>query len=189
MRLRTLLSALTLAAAIAACGDDDPRLDPTIENRVDTVTLGAIRSTSVTTPSAYNISSTQALRIDMLEFPSDVDFAYDIDPVQGPAFYPAEMVGLRAPSPTNPGMMPMDVSFDSIVIAKSNGYIRDQILPIDSGDVFLARSLVRCSSLGVPEYAKLEVLQVDSVAHTVTFRILANNNCGYRGLEPGLPSD
>jgi hypothetical protein len=31
------------------------------------------------------------------------------------------------------------------------------------------------------------VLAVDDVARTVTFRILTDDNCGFKGLEPGLP--
>ncbi len=34
---------------------------------------------------------------------------------------------------------------------------------------------------------KLEVLGFTPVARSVTFRILVNNNCGYRGLELGIP--
>jgi hypothetical protein len=36
-------------------------------------------------------------------------------------------------------------------------------------------------------YAKLQVLAVDSAARRLDFQILDNQNCGYRGLEPGLP--
>ena len=43
------------------------------------------------------------------------------------------------------------------------------------------------SSLGVPQYAKLEILSVNDVARTITFQALANNNCGYRSLKPGIP--
>ena len=36
-------------------------------------------------------------------------------------------------------------------------------------------------------YGKIEILAIDPVARSVTFRYLVNNNCGYLGLEPGLP--
>ena len=39
----------------------------------------------------------------------------------------------------------------------------------------------------MPQYGKLEVLQIDTVAHTITFQHLVDQNCGYRGLEPGIP--
>jgi hypothetical protein len=41
----------------------------------------------------------------------------------------------------------------------------------------------------VPKYAKLEVLSFDEAARTVTFRILIDENCGFKGLEPGLPQN
>jgi hypothetical protein len=31
------------------------------------------------------------------------------------------------------------------------------------------------------------VLAVDDLARTVTFRILTDDNCGFKGLAPGLP--
>jgi hypothetical protein len=42
-------------------------------------------------------------------------------------------------------------------------------------------------SIGLPKYAKLEVLSFDDVTRIVTFRIITDDNCGFRGLEPGLP--
>ena len=51
------------------------------------------------------------------------------------------------------------------------------------GQRWFVRSLV--CTIGVPEYAKLEILSfADS---TVTFKVLANKNCGFKGLEPGIP--
>jgi hypothetical protein len=49
------------------------------------------------------------------------------------------------------------------------------------------RSRVTCT-IGVPKYAKLEIVGFDDVARTVSFRILIDDNCGFRGLEPGLPN-
>jgi hypothetical protein len=61
------------------------------------------------------------------------------------------------------------------------------VVPIAIGDRFVIRSRVTCS-LGVPKYAKLEIVNFDDVARTVSFRILIDDNCGFRGLEPGLPN-
>jgi hypothetical protein len=36
-------------------------------------------------------------------------------------------------------------------------------------------------------YAKLHVVAIDTTARRIDFVILNNVNCGYRGLEPGLP--
>jgi hypothetical protein len=36
-------------------------------------------------------------------------------------------------------------------------------------------------------YAKLHVLAIDRAARRLDFEILTDINCGYRGLEPGVP--
>jgi hypothetical protein len=40
----------------------------------------------------------------------------------------------------------------------------------------------------VPAYGKLEILSFDADNRTISFRVLANLNCGYKGLEPGIPT-
>jgi hypothetical protein len=184
MRLRTLL-AVAGAAAVVACSNTNLLPIASVANTVDTVTLGAIRSTPVGTPSAYSVALTNAIRTDIPGSPIP-DFIYDIDSVAGPALIPAEAAKMLPHSATNPGLRPKSVPFDSIKTADLNGYTTDSLVPVDSGNVLEVRSLISCAQ-GVPLYAKLQVLGIDSVAHTVTFQILVDGNCGYRGLQPGLP--
>ena len=186
MRHRTL-AFLAAAAFVAACNNSNLLPIASVENQVETVTLGALRSTSVETPSAFSVVGPGAVRTDLLTGPS-FDFLYDIDSVKGPAFYPAGVTGVLAKSSTNPGLKRMSVAFDSIKIADLNGYVTDSILPVDSGDVFLVRSLITCAQ-GVPQYGKLQVIGIDTAAHEVTFQVLVDNNCGYRGLQPGIPKN
>lgn len=187
MRIRTLLAAAVLAGLVAACGSEDFLAKPTDQNDTVRVTLGALLSTPVGTSSGYATrpNGSGPVRLDVS---TDLEFIYDIDSVLGPAFYPAEAKGLLVHSSTNPGLQRMAVPFDSLLQARSNGYTLDAPLAVDSGDVFLVRSRVRCN-IGVPIYSKLEVLGVDSVAHTVTFLIMVNMNCGYRDLDYGLPKN
>jgi hypothetical protein len=60
---------------------------------------------------------------------------------------------------------------------------------VDSGSVLILRSRIVCSGLGVPLYGKLEVLSFDDTPgnRRITFQALANQNCGYKSLLPGLP--
>ena len=60
---------------------------------------------------------------------------------------------------------------------------------VKPGDVLLARSRLVCTSLSVPQYGKLEITALDTVARTIRYRFLVNNNCGYTSLQPGLPRD
>jgi hypothetical protein len=185
MRFRTI-PLLALVAATVACGDDDLLADPAIENVVDTVTLGALRHTPIQTPSGFSVSLASPVFTTGSQL--SVDFLYDLDSTGAPVFIPAQVAELLPVSATNPGFKVSTVEFDSIRIASRNGYIVDQVIPIDTGDVFLVRSLIRCS-LGVPHYGKLRITEIDTTANTVTFLVLVNQNCGYRGLETGLPDN
>jgi hypothetical protein len=45
-----------------------------------------------------------------------------------------------------------------------------------------------CFTGPLPHYAKFHVLAVDPAERRVDLEILADANCGYIGLAPGLPS-
>ena len=47
--------------------------------------------------------------------------------------------------------------------------------------------MAACPTLGVPLYGKLEILSFQD--STVTFQVLANQNCGFKDLLPGLPAN
>ena len=69
------LSQLLALTALAACGGSDSLPDPTTENFVDTVTVGSLTDTPVTTASGFSVS-TGAVRTDL---DPGFDFAYDIE--------------------------------------------------------------------------------------------------------------
>jgi hypothetical protein len=183
--IRHLILMLPLAAA-AACSDANSLADPTESNVVDTVTIGSLEGTSTSTPSGFNIS-TGAVRTDQsVEF----EFAYNIrqlaDGTPQRVFLPRAALGLSSTT-ANPGLQQRTETFDQITTAQSNGYVTDSAVAVAVGDRFVVRSRVVCSSLGVPFYAKLEVLSFQD--STVTFRWLADLNCGYKDLLPGLPKN
>ena len=99
----------------------------------------------------------------------------------------ARCSGSIRPTPSIPGFQARTESFEAIKSAPSNGYISDSPVPIAPGERYVVRSRIVCS-IGVPKYAKLEIVSFDDVARTVSFRILIDDNCGFRGLEPGLPN-
>ena len=183
MRLRTLLLASVAAAIITACNDPYGLAQATEENALDTITLGALHFSPVSVPSAYSVTAGK-IRTDVS---SNYDFVYDIDSTLGPVLLPGQLTGVYFPSATNPGLQRTTTPFDSIKIAPSNGYKVDQPFAVDSGDLFIARSAIRCGN-GVPNYAKLQILGIDTLANTVTFQVRRDTNCGYRGLESGVPA-
>jgi hypothetical protein len=182
-RIRPLLKLLALAA-VAACGDDDSLPDPTRENVVDTVTVGSLTDTPVTTASGFAVSFRTAVRTDI---DAGFDFAYDI---QGPpetgrkVILPRAALGISSNGTAEPGVMRRDEAFDEIDTAPSNGYVTEEAVPVALGEVYIVRSRVVCD-IGVPVYAKIQIIGFED--NSLVLKRLSNVNCGYRGLELGLP--
>jgi hypothetical protein len=180
--IRRLFALLALTGA-AACGDDDNLPDPADSNGVDTVTVGSLTDTPITTPSGFAVLGGE-VRTD--ETP-DFDFAYDIQgtPDTGHSvMLPRAALGIPSSSGVEPGVMRVDQAFDDILVAPSNGYVTEEAVPVVVGERYVVRSRVICN-IGVPQYAKIEVISLEN--NSLVLKVLANNNCGYRGLEPGLP--
>jgi hypothetical protein len=182
-RLRRL-SALPLLALAAACSDPNALGDATVTNIVDTVTIGALEGTPISTPSGYNITL-NAVRTDQTV---DFEFAYNIrqfpDDTYQRVLVPRAALGISTTS-ANPGLQHRDETFEELTRAPSNGYVSDSAVPIELGERYLVRSRVVCTSLGVPLYGKLQILSFQD--STVTFQVLADRNCGFKDLDPGLP--
>ena len=189
MRRFLALSVLLPLAFAAACNDATSLSPPTQTNVVDTVTIGALEGTPITTPSGFSLSlsSVAAVRTDQtVEF----EFAYNIrqlpDDTYQRVFIPRAALGISTTS-ANPGLQQRTETFDAITRAQSNGYVTDSVVPVALGDRLLVRSRVVCTTLGVPLYGKLEILSFQD--STVTIQVLADRNCGYKDLLPGLPAN
>ena len=172
---------LSLAAALAvACSNDDNLADPTDQNMIDTLVIGSLTGTPITTPSGFAVEA-GPVRTDL---DAGFDFAYNIEPGGRRVFIPRAALGLPSATTADPGLQRREEAFNAIVVGRSNGYVTDEAVPIEVGERYMVRSRVVCPQ-SVPRYAKLEILAFED--STVTFQVLANRNCGYRGLEPGLP--
>ena len=178
---RAVCRLLLVAAAsgVVACNDDDLP-DPDDANVVDTVAVYALTGTPVTAPSGYAVEQ-GAVRTDVT---TGFDFAYNIETDGTPVFVPKAALGLPSATTADPGLQRRDEPFNDIVVARSNGYVTDEAVPVQIGERYVVRSRVVCSA-GVPFYAKLEILGFED--RTVVLQVLANTNCGYKGLEPGFP--
>jgi hypothetical protein len=174
-----------LVLGAAACSDDNGLPDATLTNVERTETLYALIGTPVSTPSGYALDGGRRIRTDQSD---GFDFAYNVEADGRHVFIPRAAFGIDTSNSVNPGFQRRTESFDGITQAASNGYVSTEVVPIALGERYVVRSRVTCS-IGVPKYAKLEVLSFDEGARTVTFRILINDNCGFRGLEPGLPQN
>jgi hypothetical protein len=173
-----------LPLALLACSDSNGLPDPTLSNVERSETLYALVGTPVATPSGYSLDGSRRIRTDITDA---FDFAYNIEPDGRHVFLPRAALGIDTSATLNPGFQRREAqSFEAITDAPSNGYITDQVVPVAVGDRFVVRSRIVCN-IGVPKYGKLEVTNFDPVGKTVTFRVLINENCGFKGLEPGLP--
>lgn len=179
-----LLLAVTGLALLAACSDPFGLPQARIENEVDIVSLFALDGTPLSAPSAYHLDSKSPVRTDRSSL---FDFAFNIDALGRPLLLPTGALGLGRAS----GVRLMTIPFDAVTVAPDGGYADTTGVAVDAGGgtVAVVRSRpVQCSfGATVSLYAKLRVLAVDPAARRIDFEILVNANCGYRGLEPGLP--
>lgn len=171
----------------AACGGDIGLPDATIENSVDTVRLWALNGTDIGTPSALDLLGGFPVRPELGDL---FDIGFDIEPDGAAVLMPSGLLG----GSMTAGTLLMSESFEEVTRAPLEDYVTDSVRVITEGTVLVGRS--RSSSVGcpitvgsLPRYAKLEILEIDATARTVTLRLMANLNCGYRDLIEGLPVD
>lgn len=188
MRPISLISAfcaLMAAAALTGCGSPLSLLPARIENREDTVTVWAASNTRLTLPSGYSIENRQRVRLDQV---SSFDFIYDVDAAGRSLILPLASVVSTGTVSGLPGLQETPTPYGDIKIAEQLNYITRDTLVTGAGKTYYARATLSGScQLGVPYYAKMEVLTIDAPTRSMTFRIVTNVNCGYRGLELGLP--
>ncbi len=178
------LRLLPLVLAFVSAGCSDNLLpDAYFANRVDTVTLGALIGTPVSVPSAYSIPDGRVVRTDQS---TSFDFVYLVADGR-PMLAGLGAIGLGTSS-ADPGIQKSTLAFDALINPPTGGYLTTDSLQIGVGDVIVARSRV-CYGYGVPQYAKLEVLELNATQGTVKLKVMANLNCGYRSLAPGIPED
>lgn len=175
-------STLIFLATAWGCGDPFGQ-KAQFSNNVDTLTLYALRGTPIRSHSAYDMYTLSTSRTDTT---SGYDFAFDIDPTGRALIYPGGALGLSKDA----GLQLMDRTFDAIHSAPETGFSTDTSIVVAVGDVFVARSRVSslfCVYVAVPRYGKFQVLAIDDFARTITLQGLVDLNCGYRGLETGIP--
>lgn len=178
---------LLLVAGLAACSDPNALPDAQISNVVDTFTISALTGTPIGSPSAYSIADRTPIRTDLS---AGFDFAFDILPGGGtPVLLPRSALGFPTEGALLPGLQERDELFAAITEGVTNGYVTTDTIPVAVGERYIGRSRVVCSALGVPKYGKFEILAVDAAARTITIQSLVNENCGYIGLEPGVPEE
>ncbi len=181
-----LLGIAAAAGLLGACSGDISLGPAAYENQVDTLQIWAATGTPVYLPSAYLIGSRSTARLDQLSY---FDFIFDITPDGEHVLLPMGAVANTGRVSGNPGLLPTTVPFDSIRVAEQTGYLTTDTVRVRVGDIFYARSQISSACfLGIPYYAKLQVLGVNDDDRSIWIQVLSNINCGYRSLVVGLPT-
>jgi len=174
--------ALLLAAALSACGDANILPPATEPAYVDTLALWAVTGTPIVRPSAFDLLTNQVVRTDQT---ASFDFVFDIVGDTMAVLIPRGGVGLTPDG----GLQPVGLQWDTLVVAPSDGYDSRRPVRLDLGAVVVARSRAKLCNFGISAgfYAKIQPLVIDLPNRQLVFRILLDQNCGYRGLETGIP--
>jgi len=174
--------ALLLAAALSACGDANILPPATVPSHVDTLALWAVTGTDIVHPSAFDLLNDQVVRTDRT---ASFDFVFDVVGDTMPVLIPRGGVGL---SPDG-GLQRAGVQWDTLVVAPRDGYDAQQPVRLALGTVVIARSRTQTCNFGLSAglYAKLQPLDIDLPNRRMVIRILVDQNCGYRGLQTGIP--
>ena len=173
---------LAVVVSAGACSNTSGLPAAHIANVVDTISLYALDGTPLSAPSGYDVESREVLRTDRS---AHFDFSVNITPAGQAVLLPTGAMGLGRAS----GVLRESLPFDSVTIAPPSGYNDSLAVALDSGSVAVVRSRVSQCVFGavVSFYGKVEVLRIDPVARRIDFQVLVDQNCDYRGLEPGIP--
>lgn len=186
MRSFFALPGLVLVAAAVGCSDPNPLPKPTVSNAVDTLALYAISGTDVWEASGYSATQRGVVRLDQN---TTADFAYQVTPDGRHILLPGALIGQAGTGGVDPGMQAVDSAFDSLTYARSSGYLSADTVEIGVGTVlYLKGRIAPTCYYGYPTYGKVEVLLFNDSTRAMQFRVLVNGNCGYKSLEPGLPT-
>jgi hypothetical protein len=184
---------LAVAATLAAVACGDPfRVEAQSDTIERDVTFVALNGTSPALPAAVLLAPEP---IAVRPGPDFVfDLAFDITPAGVAQLLPLDIVG--QPGVTGGRTVGIQKltgqSYESVLRAPAGGYTVRQAVPIAVGDVGVVQALAHPSCLGsfvgTTVFAKFRVDAIDVASRSVRLRILADPNCGFRGLETGRPS-
>jgi hypothetical protein len=173
----TLVSVVLLATACGSSTGIEPIANPEEATEAELFDFG---QANVRSPSAFDIVSSSAVRLDAS---SRWDFLFQI---QGDSTALLRPRGAVLGITSDAGLIRLSADFDDIDQAPQVGYQRARGLAIQEGDVLAMRSQRDANiALRCFRYGKMEVLSIDTVEGTVTFKHLINPNCENRNLVPG----
>lgn len=179
-----LLAGVVLSVALVGCEDPLSSRRAPVPDEPSEATLVSLQDGTLRDESAFDVTGPDPVRTDQT---SEWDFAVRRGEGGGLEFAPRNLI-LGTSSAA--GLQRSDFAFGEVTEAPQDGYVSDEPVPVETGQVYVARSRRDPSvALSCFRFMKMEVLSVDDAAGTVTFRYLGNPNCGRRTLEAGASGE
>lgn len=170
---------LTLILLVAACSDSFAAFLLTVPETPSEATLFDFTTGRLQDPSAFDVVGDRPVRVDQT---NQWDFLFRVVDGVG-EFVPFSAL---ADSVTEAGIRTATEAFEGILEAPRQGYESSDPVPVGIGDVIFVRSRRnRTQILICNQFLKLEILDLDVMNGSITFRYLRNPNCGDTVLEPG----
>jgi hypothetical protein len=190
MRLAASLSLTGLAVLLTtACGDPN-RLEAVAATVTDTTVVYALSNPDINLPSAYNIPEITPVRATGA---FNYDIAFNISAAGKAVFIPMALLAVDFQTGIHPvGLLKVPGTFDAVTIAPREGYVFDDSLTVDPGEVIVVQATVpRYCGFPYPQqmYAKFVVDSVKVAEKAVYFRLVVDPSCGFRSFLPGIPRE
>jgi hypothetical protein len=189
-RLCTAVAAIALGSAFITGCEDPNFLRASRSNVLDTMTLYALTGSQPSFPTALNIAFQQLLRVDGS---GAFDVVFDIDEQGRVVLYPTRMIVSPPTGAQSVGMQVVSETFDALRFAPKEGYLVDSATVVTPGQVVVieaAHSQDLCQLYISPYvYAKMIVDSVNVNTRAIYVRAIMDPNCGFRGVEEGIPEE
>ena len=190
---RAAVAALLPVAGLAACGDP-LEFRPSFDTVESTVTVHALNDVAPAFTAAILLAPSPVGVRPAGDYTFDA--AVDFDTDGAARLYPVDEIaqlGVISSARTVGVQKLDDVTYADLQRAPNTGYTYGEAVPIAVGDVGVIQSnghpYCAGSFLSTTVWAKFQVVGLDPVARTATLKIRVDPNCGFRGLQTGVPSN
>ena len=183
--VRFLVAGAAIASTLA-CGEPT-RLPAQAEVFGDTLTVYALSGTDISYPTALNVGQLLAVRASGV---FDYEVAFDINAEGHAVVYPAALLAAPEVGVRRVGLLEVDTTFEALTMAPRQGYVYDQPVVLERGDVVAIEAQVSCP-YPYPQliYSKLVVDSVKAADRAIFIRAVTDPSCGFRSFLPGLPKN
>jgi hypothetical protein len=191
MKLRIVTLGVLSAAILASACTDPIHIQASDVVSIDTLTVSALSGTSPSLPSSVDLFTRQPVVVDGS---AQFDVAFDIVSATKVRVIPVKLVVTSISGVRLVGLKTAPGKFDSLLLAPTGTYQQDSSLTVSPGDLVVFQTTRSLSgefcqfAISPYLYAKLSVISIDMTARTIQFQLGTDPNCGFRSLQPGLPT-